>query len=96
MITAPDKKGKGIHFTLRRLEAHLHQYYRRTGSNEGYILLIDFKGYYDHIRHDKVYERLDKKVEDEGVKHLSRQLVEPFDSGEGKSLGIGFMRIRNI
>ena len=83
------QKGKGIHFTLRRLEAHLHQYYRRTGSNEGYILLIDFKGYYDHIRHDKVYERLDKKVEDEGVKHLSRQLVEPFDSGEGKSLGIG-------
>lgn len=83
------QKGKGIHFTLRRLEAHLHQYYRRTGSNEGYILLIDFKGYYDNILHEKVYERLDKKVQDEGVKHLSRQLVEPFDSGEGKSLGIG-------
>lgn len=83
------QKGKGIHFTLRRLEAHLRQYYHRHGSNAGYILLIDFKGYYDNIRHDKVYERLDKKVEDEGVKHLSRQLVEPFDSGEGKSLGIG-------
>lgn len=81
------QKGKGIHFTLRRLEAHLHQYYRRHKSNEGYILLIDFKGYYDNIRHDKVYERLDKKVSDEGVKHLSRQLVEPF--GDGKSLGIG-------
>lgn len=81
------QKGKGIHFALRRLEAHLRRYYRRTGSNEGYILLIDFKGYYDNIRHDKVYERLDRKVKDEGVKHLSRQLVEPF--GDGKSLGIG-------
>ena len=81
------QKGKGIHFTLRRLEAHLHQYYRRYKSNEGYILLVDFKGYYDNIRHDKVYERLDKKVSDEGVKHLSKQLVEPF--GDGKSLGIG-------
>jgi hypothetical protein len=81
------QKGKGIHFTHRRLEAHLHRYYRRHKSNKGYILLIDFKGYYDNILHDKVYERLDKKVEDNGVKHLSRQLVEPF--GDGKSLGIG-------
>lgn len=81
------QKGKGVHFTLNRLDAHLHSFYRRHGSNDGYILLIDFKGYYDNIRHDKVYGRFDKKVPDEGVKHLARQLVEPF--GDGKSLGIG-------
>lgn len=81
------QKEKGIHFTLSRLDAHLHQFYRRTGSNEGYILLLDFKGYYDNILHSKVYERFEKKVDDEGVKHLARQLVEPF--GDGKSLGIG-------
>lgn len=50
------QKEKGIHFTLSRLDAHLHQFYRRTGSNEGYILLLDFKGYYDNILHSKVYE----------------------------------------
>lgn len=81
------QKGKGIHFALRRLEAHLRRYYRRTGSNAGYILLVDFKGYYDNIRHDKVYERLDRKISDEGVKRLARQFIEPF--GDGKSLGIG-------
>lgn len=81
------QKGKGIHFTLKRLDTHLHRYYRRHGNNAGYILLIDFKGYYDNIRHDKIYERLDKKVDDEGIRHLSRQLIEPF--GDGKSLGIG-------
>lgn len=81
------QKGKGIHFTLKRLDAHLHRYYRRHGSNTGYILLIDFKGYYDNIRHDKVYDRLEQKVSDPGVKHLARQLIEPF--GDGRSLGIG-------
>ena len=35
-------KGKGIHFTRSRFETHLHKYYRKHGSNEGYILLMDF------------------------------------------------------
>lgn len=83
------QKGKGLHFTINRLDKHLHQYYRTHGSNEGYVLLIDFKGYYDNILHSKVYERLDKKVPDDGVRRLAGQLVEPFDNGEGKSLGIG-------
>ncbi len=83
------QKGKGLHFTINRLDKHLHRYYRKHGSNEGYVLLIDFKGYYDNILHSKVYERLDRKVPDDGVRHLACQLVEPFDDGNGKSLGIG-------
>lgn len=83
------QKGKGLHFTISRLDAHLHQYYRREGTNEGYILLVDFKSYYDNVRHDKVYERMERKIPDPGIKHLARQLIEPFDDGTGKSLGIG-------
>ena len=36
------RKGKGVSFHRQRFEYHLHQYYNRHGSNEGYILLIDF------------------------------------------------------
>jgi hypothetical protein len=45
-------KGKGIDFTRRRIDTHLRKYYQQNKSNEGYILLIDFKKYYDNIRHD--------------------------------------------
>lgn len=54
--------GKGISFTRRRFEQHLHEYYRKYGTNEGYILLIDFSKYYDNIRHDKLREAVSKHV----------------------------------
>lgn len=84
-------RNKGIHFALNRLDAHLHRYYRKNGfSNEGYILCIDFSGYFDNILHEPVYDILRKEFKDERILRLSRQLIEPFDkNGEEKSLGIG-------
>lgn len=79
-------KGKGITFTLHRLKRHLHEYYRRHGTNDGYILLIDFSGYFDNILHEPIYEMLDKAFSDKRIVNLARQFVEPF--GE-KSVGIG-------
>jgi hypothetical protein len=58
-------EGKGIDFTRRRLVTHLHRYYMEHGSNEGYILLIDFSKYYDNIRHDVLIELFEKYVDDE-------------------------------
>ena len=79
-------EGKGISFSRDRLKHHLHQYFRRTGSNEGYILLMDFSGYFDNILHGPVYELLDKAFSDKRIVTFCRQFVDPF--GE-KSLGIG-------
>ena len=47
------QKGKGVSFHRKRFEAHLRQYYARHKTNEGYILLVDFSGYYANIPHDK-------------------------------------------
>lgn len=46
------QKGKGVSFHRRRFEQHLREYYRKHKTNEGYILLGDFSGYYANIRHD--------------------------------------------
>lgn len=78
--------GKGISFARSRLKHHLHQFYRRTGGNDGYVLLMDFSGYFDNIQHGPVYELLDKAFEDKRIFELCRYFIEPF--GE-KSLGIG-------
>lgn len=52
------QKGKGVSFHRKRLETHLHQYYRKHKSNEGYILLIDFSSYYASIPHDLCLKNL--------------------------------------
>ena len=68
--------GKGIAFTRKRILTHLRRYYSEHKSNEGYILLIDFSKYYDNLRHDKILELFDKRVEDEDAMWLFRKTVE--------------------
>lgn len=68
--------GKGIDFTRRRLLTHLRKYYAQHGSNEGYILLIDFSKYYDNIRHDVLMELFEKYVDDEHALWLLRKTIE--------------------
>lgn len=67
--------GKGIDFARRRLVYHLQRYYRTHGSNEGYILLIDFSKYYDNIRHDVLMELFEKYVSDETALWLLRKTI---------------------
>ena len=87
-------EGKGIHFALNRMDAHLHRFYRRNGfSNDGYILVIDFSKYFDNILHEPVYRDLQKNFTDERIINLARQLIRPFCAGRSdgleKSMGIG-------
>ena len=56
--------GKGVDFARRRLLAHLRRYYAGRGSNEGYVLLMDFSKYYDNIRHDILLGLFRKYVDD--------------------------------
>ena len=53
------QKGKGVAFHRKRFEAHLHQYFMKHKTNEGYILLGDFSGYYANIPHGKCMEVLE-------------------------------------
>jgi len=81
-------KRKGTHFAIRRLITHLSKFYRQNGfSNEGYALTIDFRKYFDNIKHDILMERVEKKIHDERVLELARRFIKPF--GEGVSLGLG-------
>ena len=52
-------KGKGLAFSRRRFEQHLRNAYGEYGES-AYILLMDFKKYYDNVRHDKAFEIFEK------------------------------------
>ena len=79
-------KGKGIHFAIDRCKEHLRKYYKQHGTNEGWILQIDYKGYFDGILHEPVMNLVDNAFEDKRIVELTRQFVEAFGD---KSLGIG-------
>lgn len=55
---------------------HLRRYYAQHGSNEGYVLLIDFSKYYDNIRHDVLLRLFEKYVDDEHALWLLRKTVD--------------------
>ena len=69
-------RGKGINFTRRRLLVHLHKFYMEHGSNDGYILLIDFSKYYDNIRHDVLMELFKRYVTNEHALWLLRKVID--------------------
>ena len=80
-------KGKGIHFAINRCEKHLKAFYRENGfSNKGWILQIDFSGYFDNIQHEPIRRMILKNFKDQHLRWLIWQFVKSFGN---KSLGIG-------
>ena len=69
-------KGKGIDFARKRLLVHLRKYYHQHGSNDGYILLIDFSKYYDNIQHEKLMEQFEKYIHDEKALSFLRAAID--------------------
>lgn len=87
-------KNKGVTFAADRCETHLHEYFRKTGSNQGYILIIDFKKYFDNIQHEPLFEIIDKYITDPQLNALTKRFISSADlqkppEERGKGLYIG-------
>ena len=83
MDNGASQKGKGMHFASKRLENFLRRYYKKYG-NEGYVLVIDFRKYFDNINHEKMKELYRKYFEDERLLKLINDFLDAFgDIGLG-------------
>lgn len=98
------QKNKGVAFHRKRFEIHLQQYYRKHKSNEGYILLIDFSGYYASIPHNLCMENIKSflkktnKDEKEITLWILRNIFNIFDldNKNGRGVDIGSQPSQNI
>ncbi len=72
-------KDKGIQFTRDRFVTHLHKYYRKHGSNDGYVLMIDFTKFFDNVQHDKLIEEYEKRIPDEEIMDFIKQIIHGFE-----------------
>lgn len=79
-------KNKGTSFAIDRIQAHLHKYYRKNQSNQGYILIYDFSNYFNSIDHNTLYKLIDDKFSDAELKHLFHHFINCFEQG---GLGLG-------
>lgn len=79
------QKYKGTSFAENRLVEKLRQYYRHYG-NEGYVLMIDFKNYFDSIPHDLLKSNLRKYFTDERLIKVYDDFIDAFGD---KGLGLG-------
>ena len=71
------QKDKGVDFCRRRLDTHLRKYYRLYG-NEGYFLHIDFRKFFDNIRHDDLLKAFRDKLGDDEVMAIMEEMVRSF------------------
>jgi len=70
-------EGKGIDFSRKRFEEHLHDFYRKHG-NDGYILIMDYSKFYDNIPHEIAYKAIAEHVHDEFSLWLLRSIFDNF------------------
>lgn len=82
---AASRKNKGTKFATDRLILFLRRYFKLYSAN-GYVLLMDFKSYFDNINHDVVKLITRKEIKD---KRLIRYIDDFIDAYGNKGLGLG-------
>ena len=76
-------KDKGYDFAIRRLSQHLREHYRKHGTS-GYVLLFDFKKFFDNIDHSVIINNLHRSFSDERILGLTEHFIGMFgDVGLG-------------
>ena len=61
------RKGKGTHAALKKAK-HLSRHF-------SYFLRLDYRSYFEHVRHAKLLELLECKIDDSGILWLCRALL---------------------
>lgn len=79
-------KNKGYHFAVGRLVQHLRKYYREH-ENNGYILLFDFKKYFESIPHKTAKEIVRKVVYHKDMLNIADKIIDRFEGDRGLGLG---------
>lgn len=80
---AASLQNRGYHFAIRRCCQHLQEHYRKHG-NAGYVLLFDFRKFFDRVSHRVCGDILRKEFTDRKVIGITEYFISAFgDIGLG-------------
>lgn len=71
-------KGKGTHAAINRVAFFLREYYRKTGSNEGVVVLIDFTNFFGNMKHWNIRKILEEHYTHEDMIEFIMLFVDAF------------------
>ena len=71
-------KGKGVSFTRNRLDKHLSSAIKEYGS-EFYVLVFDFKSFFDSISHQQCLNILQHHFRDKYIQGLSLAIIKSYE-----------------
>lgn len=69
-------RDKGVDFTRKEFEKHLHMLFNENKCNDGWILFGDFSKYYDNIPHDQLISDVGNVISDEFSMWLYSVIVD--------------------
>lgn len=76
---------KGYDFAINRLTCHLRRHVQKYGQN-GYILLFDFRRFFDNVDHALVKAELRRQFTDQRIIKITSHFVDMFGD---RGLGLG-------
>lgn len=79
-------KNRGYHFAVQRITKHLRRYYRKHG-NKGFILLFDFRKYFESIPHAVAKQIVRNVIADKHLLDITDQIIDRFEGDRGLGLG---------
>lgn len=79
-------KGKGTQFARDRVDKFLETAKRRYGADNVYVLVFDFKSYFDSIPHEQCLRVLNKYIADERIVKLTMDIIEAYDERKIKNI----------
>lgn len=80
-------KNRGLSRARKRMLTMLHRFYRTIGTNDGYILQIDFRHYFDSIPHGKAIKVIHDYVTDEFARYYLTACINSYAGNRGVGLG---------
>lgn len=83
------RKGKGTYFGIKRLEKFLHCYYKKFGTNKGYVLKCDIRKYFQSINHEVLFNKLEKENFDKDELWILKLIIDSKNQETGIGLPIG-------
>lgn len=69
-------KDRGVAMARKRFELMVHRFYCKHKTNQGYILLMDFSGYYDNLWHSLVFSAMSKCIKGDGNIWLLKTIIK--------------------
>lgn len=79
-------EGKGFSFAINRVLMFLKRWYRKYGT-EGFVVNIDFKGYFPNAPHSTIENIHKRLIPDDDLRELTDYLLNAFGS-VGMALGV--------